>query len=352
MPTNEDCPVFAFKGTDVSVGEVLRAALFRNELQASVDAVAWMAACEERASEEELEADERDVEAMVERFRVDNDLISADETEAWLDKRGIDADDLQTHFARCLLRDAVGGKVAAVKVGYSSLNPELLRDVKIDLFISGAFSPLAIGLSRRLLAWAAAGAPPDAEGAGSERARFLERTGIGPGEVPQWLASLGRSQEWLDRMIAIESAYLTKCRAALTPERLSRALAGLRQPLTRLELETVEFDSIDAAREGRLCVRDDGMSLAEVARQSRFPYRRAGVWAFELPEDLRQKLLCAGLGEVQDPALSGGVFNLSCVIGKTEPTLDDPAVRGRVERGILDAYFSELGGGDISWFIS
>jgi len=346
-----DCAAFAFRDTTVNVGEVVRAAHFRDELQPSVSEVAWKIASEEEAARWSLEADDDAIEAMVDRFRYERDLISAEEAEAWLTSRGLTPDEFQDYFNRCFWRETLREKVIPEHVDTSTVMPELLGLVQVELLMSGAFGPLATGLSRRLVAHAAAEAPADAKQVKAERARFLERAGLKPGGVAGWLKSLGRSQDWLGGMLEMEASYRQRCGAVLTPERLSQALAAARLPLTRLEVERVEFDSADAAREALLCVRDDGLSMEEVARDSRFPFDRLEILAEDLPEDQRQKLLCAGIGEIQEPAPAGGVIRLSRVLRKTEPTLADAAVRSRIEQRILDAYFSEAGDKDIRWFI-
>jgi hypothetical protein len=351
MSPTGDCAAFAFRDTTVSIGEVVRAAQFRDELRPSVSEVAWGIACEDEAARWNLETDDSAVEEMVDRFRYENDLISAEEAEAWLDARGLTQDEFRDYFNRRYWRETLREKVIPERVDPSRVVPELLGLLQIELVISGAFVPIAVGLSRRLVARAAAEAPAGAKLVKAERARFLERSGLEPGGLAGWLKSLDRSQDWLEGMLEMEASYRLRCGAVLTPERLSRELAAARLPLTRLEVETVEFDSADAAREALLCVRDDGLSLEEVARESRYPFKRIEVLAEELPEDQRQKLLCAGIGEIQEPAQAGGAFQLSRVLGKAEPALGDALVRGRVEQRILNTYFSEAGAKDIRWFI-
>ena len=49
----------------------------------------------------------------------------------------------------------------------------------------------------------------------------------------------------------------------------------MRLRLTRFEVERIELESHDAAKEALFCVREDGMSMEEVATEGRYPYRRA-----------------------------------------------------------------------------
>lgn len=350
LPTG-DCAAFTFRGANVVVGEVVRAAQFRNELQACVNDVAWKTACEEAAARWNLEPDEGAVDAMIDRFRYENDLISAEEAEAWLEARGLTPDEFQDFFNRCFWRDTLKEKVVPDQVDPSGVLPGQIDMVQIELIMSGSFAPLAVGLSRRLIAHAKEEAPADGEHVEAERELFLERTGLKPDGVAGWLASLDRSREWLEGMLEMEAAHRLRCSAILTPERLSRALASARLPLTRLEVERVGFDSADAAREAILCVREDGLSLEEVAHESRFPFERLDFLAEDLPEDQRQKLLCAGIGEIQEPVQAGGVLQINRVVQRTEPTLADASVRVRLERRILDTYFGEAGASDIRWLI-
>ena len=351
MSPTGDCAAFAFRDAVVSVGEVVRAAHFRNELQPSVFEVALGIACEEEAARWKLEGDEAAVEAMVDQFRYESDLISAEEAEAWLELRGMTPEEFQDFFNRRYWRETLRDKVIPDRVDPSRVVPELIGLLQVELLLSGSFGPLATGLGRRLVARAAAEAPVGEGRLKAERERFFERLGLEPGGLPAWLKAINRGQDWLEGMLEMEAAYRIRCEAILTPERLSRALAAARLPLTRLELERAEFDSADAAREAQLCVREDGLSLEDVAHDSRFPFERIDLLAEDLPEEQRQKLLCAGIGEIQEPAQEGGVFHLSRVLRKTEPTLDDAPVRERVERRILDTYFSETGAKDIRVFI-
>ena len=352
MSPTGDCAAFAFRDAPVSVGEVVCAAHFRNELQPSVAEVALGIACEEEAARWKLEADHAAIEAMVDQFRYEMDLISAEEAEAWLDSRGMTADEFQDYFNRRYWRETLRDKVIPDRVDPSRVVPDLFGLLQVELLLSGSFGPLAVGLGRRLVARAAAEAPVGEEQVRAERERFLERAGIDADGLDGWLKALNRGHDWLLGMLEMEASYRARCETVLTPDRVSRELAAARLPLTRLEVERVEFDSADAAREAHLCVRDDGLSLEEVARESRYPFERIDLLAEDLPEEQRQKLLCAGIGEVQEPAPEGGVFHLSRVLKKTEPTLEDAPVRERIERRILDTYFSEKGAKDVRLFIT
>jgi hypothetical protein len=72
-------------------------------------------------------------------------------------------------------------------------------------------------------------------------------------------------------MLAIEAAYATHCDTLLAPEARQRELMALRLRLTRFEIELIELESHDAAKEALFCVREDGMSMEEVATEGGIP---------------------------------------------------------------------------------
>jgi hypothetical protein len=349
---SQDLAAFAFKETTISVGEVLRGALFRGELSAHAARVAWETACEEHAERLGMEADDEAVETMIERYRYERDLISAEETEAWLDSRGASVDDLQAHVTRDYWWETLKDEIGPVAAPSPGEIPWILELLETEVLMSDAFVPLAFEYGRRLIAREDSKEKPDPRLILAERTAFLERTLLGEPSLPGWLGLLGRSDAWLDDMLKLEASYRLRCEAILTPQRLAGELAAVRLPLSRLELEQIEFDSLDAAREAQLCVRDDGLSLQEVARESRYPFRRFELLAEDLPEDRRQKLLCAAIGEIQPPLESEGLFYLTSVMKKDEPTLAEPAIKRRIEQRIVSAHFSEACSKRLRWLIS
>jgi hypothetical protein len=153
---------------------------------------------------------------------------------------------------------------------------------------------------------------------------------------------MGRDSQWLNEMLAIETAYGAQCDTLLVPEARQRELMALRLRLTRFEIELIELESHDAAREALFCVREDGMSLEEVATEGRYPYRRANFLLEDLSADSQQKYLSVSQGDLLDAIPHGDGFELCRVIRKVEPRLEDPTVKLRIDQRLLDRYFSDL----------
>jgi hypothetical protein len=116
----------------------------------------------------------------------------------------------------------------------------------------------------------------------------------------------------------------------------------LRIALTRVNTEVIEFESRDAAQEALFCVREDGMSMEEVAAEGRYPYRRADFFLEEIASEAQHRFLSASAGDLLGPLARGDGFELCHVISKIEPQADDPMVKSRLERRLLEEHFSQL----------
>jgi len=210
-----------------------------------------------------------------------------------------------------------------------------------ELILSGELDRMTTALMWRLAARCAEMDPrPDAIVV-AER-KFFDRTEIEPSQLADWLERLGRDSEWFNMMLAIDAAYRTRRDTLLAPQARQRELGALRLPLTRFETEIIEFESRDAAKEALLCVREDGMSMEDVAREGRYPYRRVDFLLEDIPMDTQQRFLCVSPGQVLKPIERDDGFELCRIVKKIEPCLDDPRVKSRIDQRLLDRHFSEL----------
>src|SRR5206468_4734071 len=146
--------------------------------------------------------------------------------------------------------------------------------------------------------------------------QFLDRNGIESSQLANWLKGLGRDSKWFNEMLAIEAAYQTRCDTLLVPHARQRELVALRLPLTRFEIEMIELESRDAAQEALFCVREDGISMEEVAAEGRYPYRRVDFVLEDVPTDVQQRFLSVSAGDVLEPIERGDGLELCRIIKK------------------------------------
>ena len=203
------------------------------------------------------------------RFRYDRNLVAADEMEAWLERWGLTVGEWRDYLRGTLANDERGNWVAAVCSG------------------------------------------------------TLERTA-------QDLAARAAAADAVDEA-DLDEAYDRFLASAVTPEVLRSVLEARKADWIRVDCRTLVLPSEAAAREAALCVRDDGMALAEVAAQAGVEMREHSLYLEDAADELGKALLSARTGELLGPVALADRFALVLVDDKVEPTLDDPEILRRVQ---------------------
>jgi len=346
MPTTQpvshyDLIVCACGDQEYPARDAIDAVIFRGELDVKWKEFLDQVAAEKRADELDLDLDESAIASAAEAFRYEYDLITAEETERWLANRGLTFDDFTEYFARQYYANTLHEEIVADEIEYSSASDELRELFLTELILSGELDRMTNDLMWRLAA-RCAGKEPTPDAILAEKRKFLHRNNIGSAKLENWLKQMNRNSKWLDGMLAIEAAYRKHCDTLLVPEARQRELMALRLPLTRFETEVIELESHDAAQEALFCVREDGISMEEVAAEGRYPYRRADLVLEDLPVDVQHRFLSVLTGDVLEPIARGDGFELCRIIKKIEPQPDDQSVKSRIDQRLLDRHFSEL----------
>jgi hypothetical protein len=297
---------------EITIGDVIRAADYRGDLDSAWAETCWLVEREESATDEEIQASS-------EKFRTDRDLLTAEETEQWLDERGLTLDEFGDYIVRQTGKETLHPKAGTPATKYAEAEEELQDLLRIDLLLGGEFDRLAEGL-----AW-----------------RLASKSDGGSGETG----------DLLDELSELETAYRETSAGLLNEHARAQALTLLRLDLTGLELEVLDLESHDAASEALLCLREDGLSMAEVARDGRYPLQSRELRFAELPEEAQPKMISASPGEVVGPFPHGDGVRIYRLARKIEPSLEDAAVKERVDRYLVDRYFSELVARHIHWII-
>jgi hypothetical protein len=336
-----DLIVCACREKEYTARDAIDAAIFRGELGIKWKEFLDEVEAEKRADELDLELNESAISGAAEAFRYKYDLITAEETEAWLANRGLTFDDFSDYFTRQYCATAIREKVVPDEVEYQCASPALQGSFLTELILSGDLDRMTSDLMARLAA-RCAGEEPTPTAIAAEERKFLHRNSINPAQRANWLKKLGRDSKWLDEMLATEAAYRTHCDKLLVPEARQHELMALRLPLTQFEIEVIELESHDAAKEALFCVQQDGMSMEEVATEGGYPYRRSEFLLEDVTVDAQQRFLSVSAGNVLEPIARGDGFELCRVVNKTEPHADDPTVKSRIDQRLLNRHFSEL----------
>jgi hypothetical protein len=337
---------------DFAVRDVIDTAWFRGDLQVDWEQLLNARACEELADHSNLDANDETLQSMSEEFRYERELLTAEETELWLAGHDVSEEDFTNYFLRNYWGKHLNLKVEPQKTDFPAATPELLELLRIDLILSGRFDRHVTDLSWRLAALLENGkalAVSLAEAEQFERSRFFERMGYTETELMDALERLGRDPQWFRGCLQMEAAYRRACDKLLTDEQRARLLTTLRLPLTRIEVESMMVQSADAASEAVLCLRENETSMSELARECDSTCERRRVFLGDCSEEMQQALLSASPGEILAPQREEDAFVVCRLISKTEPTLRDDEVIGRLDWRLLQTHFSELTRGCVRW---
>jgi hypothetical protein len=346
MPSTEsvshcDLIVCACGSQKYTARDAIDADIFRGELDVKWKEFLETVEAEKRSEELDLDLDQATISSAVEAFRYEYDLITAEEAEEWLANRGLTLDDFTDYFTRHYRANALHEKILPVEIEYHSASPELRELFLSELILSGELGRMTTALMWRLAARCAE-KNPDPEAIAIAEQEFFDRNEIEPAQLADWLERLGRDSEWFNTMLVMDAAYRTRRDTLLVPQARQRELAALRLSLTQFEGEIIEFESRDAAKEALFCVREDGMSMEEVATEGRYPFRRVNFLLEDVPIDAQQRFLCVSTGQVLKPIDRGDGVELYRILKKIEPHPDDPRVKARIDQRLLYRHFSEL----------
>lgn len=354
MPTSlpearESRVIFSRGERNFNAREVVDAALVRGEIAPLWSDFVRVLECDRLAAEEDLELDDDAIDSASISFRYQHDLITAEETERWLEDRGLSLAEFSDYFARHHWGRTYSGKVNPPASRYETAGADEKDLFLIDLILSDRLDRLADRLGFRIAALAAENDKVDPIELADARGRFMTKAKLDRVGLEQWLAHLGRDMAWLDEMLSAEVAYATATSALINDQALARELNSMRLNLTRFELETVEVDSRDAAAEVVACVRNDGMEMSEVAQESRYPFHQSEVLLEDIPADQQQRFFSVKAGTLFEPIPREDAFEVWRVKARVEPSLQDEAIRERLERLIIDRHFSDLISRHIDW---
>lgn len=288
------------------------------------------------AAEAEHAPPATELRALAEAYRYERGLLSGEDLGQWLRDRALTAADWQGHLRRTL----------AYRTAPVARPGDATAVLRVDAICSGTLCECA----QHVIAGAAAArelATGDADdidhvvrlaqattasGLDTVNDTVLERSA-------RRVAGLERAHELLAGDVAGRSAVAARIDA---------------NALTWLSFATEElaFGSEDAAREARLCVQEDGASLAEVGAQLGVaPLERTRVFA-ETPNELGARLTAAAAGELVGPVAADGAFVLARLRSKTPPSLDDPGVVARARADLVAEAVGRLSAGRVTWHVA
>jgi len=339
--------VFTSPNASHRVQDILDFAWFLGVLQPLAREVQVGRARQESAAAQGLEADLAAITHAADEFRYERDLLTAEEAEAWLADRDVSQLQFSESFTRkyWCARLEEPSEDGVPSPPYPELaHPELMRAESI---LSGDFDRVVTSLSWRMATVVDRGGKPLPDPNAALAAaldRFFERTEFTEEGLPAALEQASHDRAWLDRFLEIEAVYLEYRKTVVTDQQRARVLPALRLGLIRVEFEATTVPNLNAAREAALCLREGEMTIDEIAAQFESEVHRNTVFLEDLPEELQQSFISAGIGGVLEPKAEEGGIPVTRILHRLEPDLNDEEVRYRVDERLLSTYFEALAG--------
>ncbi|MEX2194021.1 MAG: hypothetical protein WD844_01930 [Thermoleophilaceae bacterium] len=315
-------PALTVDGRDYAVADVAAAALYLSE---------WSGverrACAGTASLDRGDAPqptEEDVSAAAAAFRRARRLLSAEEMEEWLARRGLTAG----AWMRWVRADL--GRRRAEEAGgpqQPESGPVTASALWAEALCSGALARSAQRLAELLVA-------PEL----TDEAVGREQGKASPDPAP--LSALGvdpeRARAMLDVLPARRVALDRLAERVATPQAVDERLRARQTDWLAVDFRVLALTEETAAREALLCVRDDGLALEEVAQLARAELTRERTVLADAPPALQAHLLSAGPGELVGPLERDGHLAVLIVDAKLSPSPGDPEVSRRARTELLD----------------
>src|SRR5216684_1552194 len=136
--TRNDSKIVFVSGDDsFTVRDLIDSAAFRGELEPIWKELLRLVATEKKAAELDLEMDESSIDSAADAFRYEHNLITAEETEHWLEERGLTLNDFSDYFVRHSWGNVAKDDVEPEAVDLLSPPNELGELLTVELTLSG-----------------------------------------------------------------------------------------------------------------------------------------------------------------------------------------------------------------------
>lgn len=311
-------------------------------------------ACLERVREDEDCPTEDEVEAAANEFRYQRDLETAEQTEEWLDRWGLDVESWMDYIRRSLLRRKWAHQLSALVTAHPAGDEAIESLAETEAMCSGDLARLAHELAGRAAVYQKEQEEPTSEPQDPPPA--TDRVAEILSSVPRQLALSQLGAETLrpkiERLARLEASFERFRRRALTASAIEAWIKIRQADWTRVDCSYLSLPQEDMALEAALAVRADGRPLAEVAADARTELRRDRFFIDELDPSIRDIFSSARPGELVGPFEEDGGFNLYLLLDKTEPSVADADIVARAEETLLKRLIDREIEGRVKWHVS
>jgi hypothetical protein len=327
--------VFRVGCTSHTWRDVLLAAALRGEWIPVVHRVREELACEHRAQSEGNPLAEDALSKAREEFRYAHALVSAEEAESWLKRRGLNVSTWTTALHRKLLRAHWIADLADTRGRFAASDDALADALWPGLVVSGEADRWCAALAER------AALSAESPGAPASAAAEIDAL-LGSDAVAEnlWACNLvafqdrGDEREKVCRLVALEIQQRQSWKREVDARAVAECVAAHCLDWIHYEGYTMSFQVESMAREACLRLRRDGDSMAQVAADAGVPVFDFRCFLEDADPELGAFLVGAVEGELLGPIALENEFALYSVARRVLPSADDETVRQRAAKRI------------------
>ncbi|HMY74685.1 MAG TPA: hypothetical protein PLQ88_22900 [Blastocatellia bacterium] len=119
----------------------------------------------------------------------------------------------------------------------------------------------------------------------------------------------------------------------------------------RFECRYLRFADERHAREAAFCVTEDGLTLEEVAHNSRCEIRQWSFYLDEIEPNARPHFLAARQGDWLGPISMMNAFSVFSVVQKQMPAAANPEIKQRAEQAIIGGMMEQAINERVKWML-
>lgn len=303
---------FAVAGAQYRWADVIAVARHRGAWSRLEEEIRQAIACERLAADGKARLGAGPLWAAANEFRYQRRLTAAEEMDAWLARWHLTKDEWLAYLRRSLLRRRHVQDLATAVARYPVSDQEVADVAWATAVCSGRMESFARDLAARVVA--------------------MELSGV--------MTPEGGPLADLD---TLESTFQDWCRQLASDSAVRKAIASHHLDWIRIESQWATFATAAAAREALMCVRVDGMDLADVSGVAGTSVEERRLLLEELEPAMRDRLVAATDGELLGPLPSPAGFTVVAVTRKTLPSPDDATIVQRAKASVVsDAIRQEL----------
>lgn len=333
-----DRHVFSVGGEDFTWFDVAMSAMVRGQWSAFERRLAEGLACAARAACDCAEPAADAIDEAATAFRYERDLISAADVTQWLDRAALTAEEWTDYIRRDLLRRTWEGDLDDILDRFAPSARELTEAADVEAICSGTFDAFEQGFAGRAAFVFEADAAAFGDACKHDEAPLADPSVARLALThAHWLSIPATGAAARLSMIArLEAAFTALSTRVASNGRLSQIVEAKRLDWMQVEFETVSFATEQAAREAVLCMREDGLSMYDVASLARRTVTRQKIALEDVEADQRDQLLAADPGRVLGPIPVDGRFDVAHLVSRTPPSLSDPDITERATAAALE----------------